>query len=148
LRFVCVTRGILGQHVEDLVFGDYNNAPNQQLQNRQPQSKTQNKRMVMISSPTRRTATALILAWIMITMTIAFVHASAGKPGLQDGEQHASGAVCPGGATTPRTLLAGDSWAQYMWDDDSHNDIFDKFGHADKRMISRSLDDDPGPYCR
>lgn len=52
-------------------------------------------------------------------------------------------ATCP--APTPQALLAGDSWAQFMWDDGSHNDIFDKFGHADKEMISRSLDSDPGP---
>ena len=54
------------------------------------------------------------------------------------------GAACPA-APTPRALLAGDSWAQFMWDDGSHNDIFDKFGHADKEMLSRSLDPDPGP---
>lgn len=52
-------------------------------------------------------------------------------------------ASCP--AASPRALLAGDSWARYMWDDGSHNDILDKFGHADKLMISRSLADDPGP---
>lgn len=46
---------------------------------------------------------------------------------------------------TVRVLLAGDSWAQYMWDDGSHNDLFDKFGHQDKRALSISLDDDPGP---
>ncbi len=45
----------------------------------------------------------------------------------------------------PRVLIAGDSWAQYMWDDGSHQDIFDKFGHADKLVLSRSLDADPGP---
>ena len=48
-------------------------------------------------------------------------------------------------AVAPRVLLAGDSWAQYMWDDGSHNDIFDKFGHGDKRAFSLSLADDPGP---
>jgi hypothetical protein len=46
---------------------------------------------------------------------------------------------------TPRLLLAGDSWAQYMWDDGSHNEQFDRFGHADKRALSRSLGSDPGP---
>lgn len=45
----------------------------------------------------------------------------------------------------PRLLLAGDSWAQYMWDDGSHNDIFDRFGHGEKRALSRSLGSDPGP---
>jgi hypothetical protein len=42
-------------------------------------------------------------------------------------------------------LIAGDSWAQFMWDDDAHNEIFDKFGHADKRAVSRSLGSNPGP---
>ncbi|HFC12259.1 MAG TPA: hypothetical protein ENJ56_05390 [Anaerolineae bacterium] len=63
-------------------------------------------------------------------------------------DPHATAApatTCPSGTSEPRALLAGDSWAQYMWDDASHNDIFDKFGHADKRMISESLDSDPGP---
>ncbi|MDH3524377.1 MAG: hypothetical protein OES32_12405 [Acidobacteriota bacterium] len=53
--------------------------------------------------------------------------------------------ACPAPAPVERVLLAGDSWAQYMWDDDSHNDVFDKFGHADKRAVSRSLGSDPGP---
>lgn len=51
--------------------------------------------------------------------------------------------VCPT-TPTPRALLAGDSWAQYMWDDGSHNALFDKYGHADKRLLSRSLGSDPG----
>ena len=46
---------------------------------------------------------------------------------------------------TARVLLAGDSWAQYMWDDDAHNEIFDKFGQADHRAVSRSLGSNPGP---
>ena len=49
------------------------------------------------------------------------------------------------GSVVPRVLLAGDSWAQYMWDDGSHNDIFDKFGQGDKRALSISRTDDPGP---
>jgi hypothetical protein len=51
----------------------------------------------------------------------------------------------PVSSVSPRVLLAGDSWAQYMWDDGSHNDIFDKFGQGDKRAISLSLSEDPGP---
>lgn len=50
--------------------------------------------------------------------------------------------VCPTAAL--RALVAGDSWAQYMWDDASHNDLFDKYGHADKQMVGRSLGADPG----
>ena len=57
----------------------------------------------------------------------------------------AGGPVCPSGAVVPRVLIAGDSWAQYMWDDGSHNALFDRFGHGDKGAISRSLSEDPGP---
>ena len=53
--------------------------------------------------------------------------------------------LVPAELLTPRLLLAGDSWAQYMWDDGSHNDLFDRFGHAEKRAVSRSLGNDPGP---
>jgi hypothetical protein len=52
---------------------------------------------------------------------------------------------CPSTMPTNRVLLAGDSWAQFMWDDDAHNQIFDKFGHADKLAVSRSLGSNPGP---
>ncbi len=52
--------------------------------------------------------------------------------------------ACPATTPTPRVLLAGDSWAQYMWDDDAHNAIFDKFGQADKLAVSRSLGSNPG----
>jgi hypothetical protein len=51
----------------------------------------------------------------------------------------------PDALVQPRVLLAGDSWAQYMWDDGSHNDLFDRFGQADKRAMSLSLSSDPGP---
>ncbi len=53
--------------------------------------------------------------------------------------------ACPATATNPRVLIAGDSWAQFMWDDDSHNQLFDRFGHADKLAVSRSLGSNPGP---
>jgi hypothetical protein len=55
------------------------------------------------------------------------------------------GGSCPATVPVERVLLAGDSWAQYMWDDDSHNDLLDKFGQADKLAISRSLGSNPGP---
>ncbi len=54
-------------------------------------------------------------------------------------------ALVPAELLTPRLLLAGDSWAQYMWDDGSHNELFDRFGHGEKRALSRSLGSDPGP---
>lgn len=54
------------------------------------------------------------------------------------------GGACPSTTPTPRVLLAGDSWAQYMWDDNAHNITFDKYGQADKRAVSRSLGSNPG----
>ena len=54
------------------------------------------------------------------------------------------GGACPSTTPTPRVLLAGDSWAQYMWDDNAHNIMFDKFGQADKLAVSRSLGSNPG----
>ncbi len=54
------------------------------------------------------------------------------------------GGACPSTTPTPRVLLAGDSWAQYMWDDNAHSITFDKFGQADKLAVSRSLGSNPG----
>lgn len=51
----------------------------------------------------------------------------------------------PPEVVAPRILLVGDSWAQYMWDDGSHNDILDRFGQEDRRTLSHSLGSDPGP---
>lgn len=51
----------------------------------------------------------------------------------------------PPALVAPRVLLVGDSWAQYMWDDGSHNDLFDRFGQEDRRALSLSLGSDPGP---
>lgn len=45
----------------------------------------------------------------------------------------------------PKVLIAGDSWAQYMSDDGTHNDIFDKFGHPDFNLLGPSLGANPGP---
>ena len=44
----------------------------------------------------------------------------------------------------PKVLIAGDSWAQYMSDDGTHNKIFDKFGHADFDLLGPSLGSNPG----
>ncbi|MCB1629300.1 MAG: hypothetical protein KDI48_16335 [Xanthomonadales bacterium] len=52
---------------------------------------------------------------------------------------------CAQTVAQPRLLLAGDSWAQFMWDDDTHNRLLDRFGLADRRAVSRSLGDNPGP---
>lgn len=54
------------------------------------------------------------------------------------------GGACLLTTPTPRVLLAGDSWAQYMWDDNAHNITFDKYGQADKLAVSRSLGSNPG----
>lgn len=54
-------------------------------------------------------------------------------------------ALAPAALIAPRLLIAGDSWAQYLWDDGTHNQMFDRFGHAEKRALSRSLGSDPGP---
>lgn len=51
---------------------------------------------------------------------------------------------CPETLPQPRLLIAGDSWAQFMWDDNAHNRILDRFGQADKLAISRSLGSNPG----
>jgi hypothetical protein len=44
----------------------------------------------------------------------------------------------------PKVLLAGDSWAQYMYDDGTHNEIFNKFGHPDYDLLGQSLGSNPG----
>ena len=38
--------------------------------------------------------------------------------------------------TTDRILMMGDSWAQYMYDDNVHNQALDAYGHADKKIRS------------
>ena len=51
----------------------------------------------------------------------------------------------------PRVAIAGDSWAQYMADDDVYNDAFKMYGHADKTCISETYEigllcsSSPGP---
>ena len=45
----------------------------------------------------------------------------------------------------PRVLIAGDSWAQFMWDDAVHATVLDRFGLAENEAISLSLGSDPGP---
>ena len=53
--------------------------------------------------------------------------------------------VCPSNSGIKKVLIAGDSWAQYMSDDGTHNKMFDKFGHADKDLVGPSLGSNPGP---
>lgn len=46
-------------------------------------------------------------------------------------------AQLPGTCTTKnRIAIAGDSWAQYMADDDTHNKTLSMYGHGDKKAIS------------
>lgn len=56
-----------------------------------------------------------------------------------------SAQVCPSNSGIKKVLIAGDSWAQYMSDDGTHNKMFDKFGHADKDLVGPSLGSNPGP---
>lgn len=53
--------------------------------------------------------------------------------------------ICPNNSSAPKILIAGDSWAQYMSDDGTHNKILDKFGQADKDLLGPSLGGNPGP---
>jgi len=50
-------------------------------------------------------------------------------------------ANCDG--SDPKILIAGDSWAQYMGDDDVHNAILNQYGQADKYLVTETLE--PGP---
>ncbi len=52
--------------------------------------------------------------------------------------------VCTSGSSENIALIAGDSWAQYMWDDGRYNPTFDKFGFADKKMLAKSRSSNPG----
>jgi hypothetical protein len=92
------------------------------------------------------------LAWIAFLMAIAGARHAAAQDfrALRDTvppdpAANLAPALVPAELITPRLLLAGDSWAQYMWDDASHNEQFDRYGHAEKRAVSRSLGSDPGP---
>ncbi len=53
--------------------------------------------------------------------------------------------VCPTGSSEPTILLAGDSWAEYMWSDGRYNPVLDKFGFADKDAIGNPLGSSPNP---
>jgi len=66
-------------------------------------------------------------------------------PGPFDPRANLAPASLPPNVAAPRLLLAGDSWAQYMWDDGTHNKIFDRYGQADRLALSQSLASDPGP---
>jgi hypothetical protein len=44
------------------------------------------------------------------------------------------------GDTKIKMLIAGDSWAQYMADDDVYNTVFNMYGHADKQTISSTYE--------
>jgi hypothetical protein len=61
-----------------------------------------------------------------------------------DQRPHAAKVAPPTPLDQRRVLVIGDSWAQYMWDDGSHNDLLDRFGFADHLAYSRSLGSDPG----
>jgi len=44
------------------------------------------------------------------------------------------------GSDGPRIAIAGDSWAQFMADDNSHNIFLASYGHADKAAISQTYE--------
>jgi hypothetical protein len=44
------------------------------------------------------------------------------------------------GGSTPRIAIAGDSWAQYMADDDSHNTMLRMYGHPDKTAVAETYE--------
>lgn len=44
------------------------------------------------------------------------------------------------GSSSPRIAIAGDSWAQFMADDNSHNTMLKMYGHADKVAIAESFE--------
>lgn len=39
-----------------------------------------------------------------------------------------------------RVLMLGDSWAQYMYDDNVHDRVFKAYGHADKEIVSETYE--------
>ena len=43
-------------------------------------------------------------------------------------------------APAPRIIMAGDSWAQYMADDDTHNSALKMYGQGDKTSISSTFE--------
>ncbi len=49
-------------------------------------------------------------------------------------------ANCNGGDPVPRIAIAGDSWAQFMADDNSHNTFLASYGHADKAANSQTFE--------
>ena len=49
-------------------------------------------------------------------------------------------ANCIEGSSEPRIAIAGDSWAQFMADDNSHNTFLASYGHADKAAISETFE--------
>ncbi len=46
--------------------------------------------------------------------------------------------------SAPRVLIAGDSWAQFMWDDGAHDTLLERFGLSDQSSLSLSLGSNPG----
>ena len=42
------------------------------------------------------------------------------------------------GLSAPSVLLAGDSWAQFIGDDGSYDDVFRRYGHADQRLVTET----------
>ena len=94
--------------------------------------------------------------YLLAALTMWFTHAAGAAESVADywplqdlrtphRETAPPAIAAPLSISVPRVLIVGDSWARYMWDDGSYEDIFDKWGHNDKLPLSRSLGDDPGP---
>lgn len=86
----------------------------------------------------------LLLLFTLVSAPAAFAQDFSVLSELHEAERALTAPLyrAPG---TPRILLAGDSWAQFMWDDGVHATLLDRFGLADAAAISRSRGSDPGP---
>lgn len=49
------------------------------------------------------------------------------------------------GSSDPKVLLAGDSWAQFMGDDGTYDDVFNAYGFSDYYLVTQTLGSSPGP---
>lgn len=46
---------------------------------------------------------------------------------------------------TPKVLIAGDSWAQFMGDDAVYDEVFDAYGFSDFYFVTETLGSSPEP---
>ncbi|WP_083926254.1 T9SS type A sorting domain-containing protein [Neolewinella persica] len=48
-------------------------------------------------------------------------------------------------SSSPKVLLVGDSWAQYMGDDGRYDELFNDYGFPDHYLVTETLGSSPGP---